>query len=171
MRLAAVITLLLLPATTIVTDPRDAGGKLDLSGARAARDGALLRLTVSTYGPWASKLLRSGGQGKSGPLPGRNRMTVLYDVTRDGRADYRGRVVYHGRLAMWLTGRGQAFEPVPVSRPSASSARFVHPVDIFFTGRGVQKLGMAVTTVNGTHRDRMPNRGWFIVVYVPPGER
>ncbi|MDQ2910440.1 MAG: hypothetical protein M3R39_05425, partial [Actinomycetota bacterium] len=64
MRALAVAALLLVPATTIATDPQDVGGKLDLRSVKVVRDGALLRLTISTYGPWASKLLQSGGKGR-----------------------------------------------------------------------------------------------------------
>lgn len=155
----------LLAATTTVHDPRDAGGKLDLRSATALRRGALLILTISTYGEWSSTLLRSGGNGPSGPLAGKNRLTVLYDVNGDGKADFSGRIVYRGRLAMWITGKNQAFEPVPVSRPTRSSAFLTHPVDVLFSGKGTKTLRLAITSIDGAARDRMPNHGWISVPF------
>ena len=156
MRALLVVASFFAVATTTVTDAKDVGGKLDLRTARAARDGTLLRLTVKVYGRWSSKLLRRGGK---------SRLTVLYDVNGDGKADFTGRIVYRGKLSLWITGRHQAFEPVPVSRPTSTSAYFVHPVDVLFHGTGTKTLGIAITSVNGTHRDRMPDKGWAPVVF------
>jgi len=165
-RAITVIVSGLLAATTIVSDPRDAGGKLDLKGAKIARDGSLVRVTLSTYGRWASRLLLYSKNGTSGPLPGKNKLTVLYDVNGDGKADFTGRIVYKGRLALWITGRSSAFEPVPVSRPSRTSAAFTHPVDVFFKNPGgTRTLRLAFRSSTGTAVDRMPNRGWIPVVF------
>lgn len=66
---------------------------------------------------------------------------------------------------MWIKGKS-AFEPVPVSRPSASSAYLVHPVDVLFpVPKGTKTLRFAITSVNGTHHDRLPNHGWIPVVF------
>jgi hypothetical protein len=167
MRVLAAAALLLLPATTIATDPRDVGGKLDLRSVKAVRDGSLLRLTISTYGPWASKLLQSSGNGHSGPRPGINALTVYYDVNGDGTADFTGRIVYRRGLYVWITGRGNAFEPVPVSRPSTSSASFTHPVDVLFPAGATGKtLRVAVVSLY-RKRDRAPNRGWISILFSP----
>ncbi len=165
-RALAVAALLLVPATTIATDPQDVGGKLDLRSVKVVRDGALLRLTISTYGPWASKLLQSGGKGRTGPRPGINALTVYYDVNGDGSADFTGRVVYRGGLYVWITGKGQAFEPVPVKRPSSSSASFTHPVDVLFPAgaKGKKTLRLVVVSLY-RKRDRAPNRGWIPVTF------
>ena len=96
---------------------------------------------------------------------GKSRLTVLYDVNGDGRADFTGRIVYRGRLSLWITGRRQSFELVPVSRPTPTSAYFVHRVDVLFSGRETKTLVIAITSVNGTHRDRMPDKGWAPVVF------
>ena len=93
----AVAAVFLLPTATIATDPRDVGGKLDLRSVKVAREGSLLRVTISTYGPWASKLLQNSGTGHSGPRPGINALTVYYDVNGDGSADFTGRIVYRGK--------------------------------------------------------------------------
>ena len=161
----AVAALLFLPVT-VVTDARDVGGKLDLRSVKAARDGSLLRVTISTYGPWASKLLHNNGTGHSGPPPGINALTVYYDVNGDGSADFTGRIVYRGGLYAWISGRGQVFEPVRVTRPTASSASFVHPVDVLFpAGAPAPKtLRLAVVSLY-RQRDRAPDRGWIPVVF------
>ena len=84
----------------------------------------------------------------------------------DGRADFTGRIVYRGGLYAWISGRGKVFEPVRVTRPSASSASFTHPVDVLFpAGTPVPKtLRLAVVSLN-RKRDRAPNRGWITVVF------
>jgi hypothetical protein len=166
--LAAAALLLLAPTATIATDPPDVGGKLDVRSLKAARDGALLRLTIKTYGPWASKLLQTAGGGHSGPRPGVNALTLYYDVDGDGASDFTGRMVYRRGLYVWITGRGKALETVPVTRPSSSSATFTQPVDVFFpVGTPEPKtLRLAVVSLY-RKRDRAPNRGWLKVVFGP----
>jgi hypothetical protein len=164
----AVAALLLVPAGAIASDPNDVGGKLDLRSVKAVQDGSLLRLTVSTYGPWASKLLKSGGGGRSGPRVGVNALAVYYDVNGDGKTDYTGRIVYRGGLFVWITGKGKAFQPVPVSRPTPSSASFTHPVDVLFPEGtpSPRKLRLAVVSLY-RKRDRAPNTGWLTVTFGP----
>lgn len=174
MRRLALLAVPLVLATTTASDPRDTGGKLDFKSAKAVRDRELLRFSVTTYEGWASKILQSSRIGSSGPVPGPNRLTVLYDSNGDGRADYTGRIVYWQKhLSMWITGRRSAFEPVPVKRPSAKSASFVHPVDVFFrTPKGTKTLRLAVTSryvdsgaCASACKDRIPNVKWMPVVY------
>ena len=163
----AVAALLLVPAGAIANDPNDVGGKLDLRSVKAVQDGSLLQLTVSTYGPWASRLLRSGN-GPSGPRVGLNALVVYYDVNGDGKTDYIGRIVYRGGLFVRITGKGKAFEPVPVSRPTPSSASFTHPVDALFPegAPSPRKLRLAVVSLY-RKRDRAPNKGWLTVTFGP----
>ena len=156
----------LLPATTIATDPRDVGGKLDLRSVKAARDGGLLRLTISTYGPWASKLLQNSDTGHAVPRPGINALTVYYDVNGDGSADFTGRIVYRGGLYVWISGRGRVFEPVQVRRPSSSSASFTYPAGVLFpAGTPTPKTVRLAVVSLYQKRDRAPNRGWLPVVF------
>jgi hypothetical protein len=164
----AVAALLLVPAGAIASDPNDVGGKLDLRSVKAVQDGSLLRLTVSTYGPWASKLLKSGGGGRSGPRVGVNALAVQYDVNGDGKTDYTGRIVYRGGLFVRITGKGKAFESVPVSRPTPSSASFTHPADVLFPEGtpSPRKLRLAVVSLY-RKRDRAPNTGWLTVTFGP----
>jgi hypothetical protein len=169
MRVLAVAALFLLPAATIATDPPDVGGKLDVRSLKATRDGAHLQLTIRTYGPWASKLLQTAGGGHSGPRPGINALTVYYDVDGNGAADFTGRVIYRrGGLYAWITGRGKAFEPVPVKRPTSSSASFTQPVDVLFPAGTPAPKTLRLTVVSlYRKRDRAPNRGWLTVVFGP----
>ena len=102
----AVAVLLFVPAGAIANDPNDVGGKLDLRSVKAVQDGSLLRLTVSTYGPWASRLLRSGN-GPSGPRVGLDALADYYDVNGDGKTDYIGRIGYRGGLFVRITGKAR----------------------------------------------------------------
>lgn len=167
MRWPAVLALPLVLVTTIATDPRDAGGKLDFKSAKAVREGSLIHFSIATYDGWASKILQGGGMGNSGPLAGQNRLTVLYDRNGDGKADYTGRMIYWQKsLALWISGRNSNFEPLPVRRLDTKNAFFTHPVDIFFkTPKGTKTLGIAVTSRYEGARDRIPNSGWMKVVY------
>ncbi|SRR6266545_2203658 len=166
------VALPLLVAFTVAKDPNDVRGKLDLRKVTAAREEPLLRMNIITYGVWRSRLLRGAG----GPHAGPNKLTVLYDVNGDKRADYTGRIIYEGtRLALWITGKKSQFEPVPVRRPTRRSVTFRHPVDIFFKGspRDVEVIWIRVTSLYrkaGTAcargcRDRAPNRAWMKIVF------
>jgi len=154
----------LLPGGAVANDPRDAGGKLDLRSVKAVQDGTLVRVRVSTYGPWASKLLQATAHGRASATG----LTVYYDVNGDATADYTGRIVYRGGLYESITGRGKSLEPVPVTRPTPSSASFTHPVDALFPAgtQSPRKLRLMVVSVN-RKRDRAPNTGWLAVSFGP----
>jgi hypothetical protein len=164
MRVLAVAAVLLLPGGAVANDPRDTGGKLDLRSVKAVQDGTLVRLKISTYGPWASKLLQATAHGRASATG----LTVYYDVDGDATADYTGRIVYRGGLYEWITGRGKSLEPVPVTRPTPSSATFTHPVDVLFPAdaQSPRKLRLMVVSVN-RKRDRAPNKGWLTVSFGP----
>jgi hypothetical protein len=155
---------LLLPGGAVANDPRDTGGKLDLRSVKAVQDGTLVRVRVSTYGPWASKLLQATAHGRASATG----LTVYYDVNGDATADYTGRIVYRGGLYEWITGRGKSLEPVPVTRPTPSRASFTHPVDALFPAgtQSPRKLRLMVVSVN-RKRDRAPNTGWLAVSFGP----
>ena len=156
--------MLLLPGGAVANDPRDTGDKLDLRSVKAVQDGTLVRVRVSTYGPWASKLLQATAHGRASATG----LTVYYDVNGDATADYTGRIVYRGGLYESITGRGKSLEPVPVTRPTPSSASFTHPVDALFPAgtQSPRKLRLMVVSVN-RKRDRAPNTGWLAVSFGP----
>jgi hypothetical protein len=147
-------------------DPDDVDGQLDIRDLNATRNGDLLSVSLKTYEPWSSNVL-VGTPLKAGP----NQLTISYDVDLDGKADYRGRVIFAGgELSVFISGSGSAFEPVPVERPNNKTAQFVHPVDIFFVSSGASSKAdiqiRAKSLYNG-EEDRAPDSGWLKVPYKP----
>ena len=164
MRALAVAAVLLLPAGAVANDPKDTGGKLDLRSVRAVQDGTLVRLKISTYGAWPSKLLQAAVHGRASATG----LAIYYDVNGDGTADYTGRIVYRGGLYERIIGRGKSLEPVPVTRPTPSTASFTHPIDALFAAdaQSPRKLRLMVVSVY-QRRDRAPNKGWLTVSFGP----
>jgi hypothetical protein len=154
----------------LAEDGNDVGGPLDLEAASAVQTGDLLAVSVTTYEPWADEVLKGPRLDRQGP----NRLTVLYDIDLDGRADYTGKVIFaRGALSLVLAGEGQAFEPVPVERPDDATAQFIHPVDVFFIVAGEAEIAsdadiqVAVESRALGFRDRIPARGWILVALAP----
>lgn len=146
-------------------DLDDVDGQLDIRDLNATRTGDLLAISLKTYEPWSSNVL-AGTPLKAGT----NQLTIFYDVDLDGRADYRGRVIYAGgALSVFISGSGSAFEPIPVERPNDKTAQFVHPVDIFFLDAGSSEADMQIrakSLYNG-QEDRAPDSGWLKVPFNP----
>jgi hypothetical protein len=149
--------------TAAIADPRNAG-PLDLRRLEAARSGPggqILRITITTWTGWDSRLLAEGTP---------HRLLILFDTDRDGRANYVGRIRYaHGALALFIEGPGSAFEPLPVRRHS--------PTVITVTVPGASppnpttsRLGVAAQSLYVRPRtacargcsDRAPDAGWLI---------
>lgn len=148
-------------------DPDDTGSALDIAFFDATRSGDLLAVSLRTRERWSSGLL-------AGPTPGEqgaDRITILYDVDLDGSADYRGRFISAGGvLSLFISGSGSQFEPIPVERPSGTTAQFVHPVDIFFMATGGPSEGdiqLQARTVAGGEEDVAPDAGWLRVAAAP----
>jgi hypothetical protein len=130
--------------------------QLDLKRIVATRQYDLLTLRIELKAPW-----------RSSSLVGSSRIRVLYDVTGDGRVDYVGVMGWRGgALVETLSGRGNRFEPIRVSRPTTSAAKFTHSLDPLFPKRQ-GTVRVAVDTRSGTHLDRLPRRGWFVVPAPP----
>jgi hypothetical protein len=151
-------------------DPDDVTSPLDLESVSAVRTGDLLAVSLTTYEEWGDEVLSAPRLGRPGP----NRLTVLYDVDLDGRADYTGAIVFaEGALSVAIAGRGQAFEPVPVERPEDATAQFVHPVDVLFVVLGQEEvesdvdIQLAFESVVDGAKDRAPDRGWLLVAVGP----
>jgi hypothetical protein len=132
--------------------------RLDLKRIVATRQYDLFTLRIELKAPW-----------KGSSLVGRNRIRVLYDATGDGRADYVGVIGWRGgALVETISGRGNHYEPIKVARPTASAAKFTHPVGMMFPGaKHLGSLAIAVDTRVGTRVDRLPRRGWFVVPAPP----
>jgi hypothetical protein len=149
-------------------DPDDVDGQLDIRNLNATRTDDLLAVSLTTYEPWSSNVLVGPALGEQGP----NRITIFYDVDLDGRADYRGRMIWgDGELALRLSGSGSEFEPIPIERPNNVTAQFVHPVDVFFVPSGgsseVDIQIRAKSLYNG-REDRVPDAGkWLRVPFNP----
>jgi hypothetical protein len=154
----------------LAEDPDDVTSPLDLESVSAVRTGDLLAVSVTTYEEWGDEVLSSARLDRPGP----NRLTVLYDVDLDARADYTGEIIFaEGALSVVIAGRGQAFEPVPVERPEDATAQFVHPVDVFFVVLGQEEVESDVdiqlrfeSVVEGA-KDGAPDRGWMLVAVGP----
>ena len=154
----------------VAQDPDDVTSPLDFETVSAVRTGDLLAVSLTTYEEWGDEVLFGPRLDRPGP----NRLTVLYDIDLDGRADYTGKIIFaEGTLSVVIAGRGQAFEPVPVERPDGAIAQFVHPVDVFFVVLGQDEVESDVdiqlafeSTVEGA-KDRAPDRGWLLVAVGP----
>jgi hypothetical protein len=149
-------------------DPDDVNGQLDIRNLNATRTGDLLAVSLTTYEPWSSNVLVGPGPNRYGP----NRLTIFYDIDLDGAPDYRGKIVYSGgELSVYLTGEGQAFEPIPVERPNNVTAQFVHPVDVFFVPSGGSSevdIQIRVKSLYNGQQDRAPDAGeWLGVPFTP----
>jgi hypothetical protein len=66
----------------LVTDPRDAGGKLDLRAARRIGQDRRCLVTISTWGSWSSTILEGANYA-----PGKKKLLVLYDLNGDNKAE------------------------------------------------------------------------------------
>jgi hypothetical protein len=149
-------------------DPDDVEGPLDLKLIEARREGDLLRLEFQMWEPWDEAVLES----LSLLVPGTNRLTLFYDIDPDGRIDYRGRFIFsEGVLSLVISGRGQAFEPVPVNRLDNDVVSVVHAVDVFFVMLGESEiesevdLQIAMRSEFGGAPDRAPDEGWIRVPF------
>jgi hypothetical protein len=154
----------------VAEDGNDVGGPLDLEHASAVRTGDLLAVSVTTYEPWPDDLLTGPRRDRQGPT----RLTVLYDIDLDDRADYTGKIIFaESALSLVLAGEGQAFEPVPVERPDDATAQFIHPIDVFFVAAGEEEIPsdadihVAVESRALGFRDRIPAEGWILVAFAP----
>ena len=146
-------------------DPDDVDGQLDIRDLTAKRTGGLLAVSLKTYEPWSANVLVGPAPNKTGP----NRLVILYDIDLDGEPDYRGKIIYFGgTLSLYITGQGQAFEPIPVERPNNVTAQYVHPVDVFFSGSSKKDIQIQARSVYNGQQDKAPDDGmWLGVPYNP----
>ena len=149
---------------TAGTDPDDVSGSLDIRDFKARQGNGLVTDTLSTYDAWDPSVLAGD------PLsPGPNTMTILYDVDLDGKTDYRAKLIFAGgRLSAFISGSGSQFEPIPARRPSASTVRFTHPVDIFTKRPPNGDLQLRAQTIFEGEEDRAPDDSqWLGVPFNP----
>jgi len=126
---------------------------LALKTLTGVRKPGLLTVRIDLNKSWKSKLLVPSSTTS---------LRVLYDSNADGTADYIGRVVYRGTaLVEEIAGHGNKYEPVPVVRPNAASARFAHPVDVIYANvahKRTLRIAAQLKTPQGTRRT-----GWLTV--------
>jgi hypothetical protein len=141
----------------LVTDPRDAGGKLDLRAATRIGQDRSCRVAISTWGTWSSTILEGGNY-----VPGKNKLLVLYDLNGDGTADLTGYVIFRGdSIDLFVStsdgnlppGQGKRLTPSSVEVPVCQPLFDLVPIP--------RMVRVAFESVNRTHRDRMPDRGWI----------
>jgi hypothetical protein len=147
-------------------DPDDVDGQLDIRDLNAKRTSGLLAVSLTTYEPWSSNVLVGPAPNRAGP----NRLVILYDVNLDGVTDYRGKIVFvDGTLSLSITGRGQAFEAIPVERPNNVTAQYVHPADVFFpSGSSKKDIQIQARSLYNGQQDKAPGDGmWLGVPYNP----
>lgn len=163
--LSLVIGLLVPSAAWAVfaTDPNDTPGKLDLRRVTATRSAAeILTVTVRTWDGWQKSILPQTGSP--------NRLFVLFSTDADGSIEYKARIVnLGGSLVALLSGQGQQFEPIPVTRPSSAHVRFAFPADVLVDAD--ENLGVAARSIYqdglcpASCSDRAPNTG---LIATPP---
>ena len=142
----------------LVTDPRDAGGKLDLRAAKRISPSRSCPVTISTWASWSSTILEG-----SNYVPGKRKLVVLYDLNGDGKTDLTGYVIFTSNAYLYLFMDSPDGKLAPASAhrasPSGVTVSLCQPLlDLVPPPRTVR---VAFASVNGTHRDRMPNRGWI----------
>jgi hypothetical protein len=142
----------------LVTDPRDAGGKLDLRAARRIGQDRSCLVTISTWGSWSSTILQGANY-----VPGKNKLLVLYDLNGDNKADLTGYVIFvsNAYLYLFITTSDGNLAPAGASRPTPSSIAVPVCRPLFDLQSIPRTVRVAFESVNRTHRDRMPNRGWI----------
>jgi hypothetical protein len=142
-----------------VNDPRDVGGNLDLRAARTVPSEGC-RTTISTWGPWKSGVVRGGNYA-----PGKNRLAVLYAFNGDTKTDLTGYLISErGGLILFTSSTTAGnLTPRPAARRGLSRV-VVDLCDFLFTDNldtRPTSIRVAFRSVDGAHRDRMPNHGWL----------
>jgi len=141
----------------LVTDPRDAGGKLDLRAAKRLSPDARCLVSISTWGSWSSTILEG-----SNYTPGKNQLLVLYDLNGDNRPDLTGNIIFVSNAYFYLfIDSNPDFAPAGGSRTSPSSVAVKVCQPLFQLMHIPRTVRVAFESVNRTHRDRMPDRGWI----------
>ncbi|MGN6430997.1 MAG: hypothetical protein ACTHNB_09745 [Gaiellaceae bacterium] len=142
----------------LVTDPRDAGGKLDLRAARRIGKDRTCLVTISTWGSWSSTIL----QGEN-YVPGKNKLLVLYDLNGDNKPDLTGQIifVFNHYLYLFIKASDGNLRPGSATRTTPSSVAVQVCGPLFDLQSIPTTVRVAFESVNRTHRDRMPNRGWI----------
>lgn len=141
-------------AALVATGASAAQTTLALKKVVAARRDDVFLLRIDLNHAWKSGVFTPGSSSS---------LTVLYETTGDSKTDYTGRITFHdGQLFETITGHGTNFPQVPVSRPTATAARFLHPSDVLFPDpENPGTLGIIVVLKQSGLVDRLPRKGWW----------
>src|SRR5262249_8176981 len=102
----------------LVTDPRDAGGKLDLRAAKRLSPDRRCLISISTWGSWSSTIL----EGPYYHTPGKNQLLVLYDLNGYNETDLTGNIIFVSNAHFDLfIDTNPGFATAGASRTSPSS--------------------------------------------------
>lgn len=147
---------------TLASDPRDAGGQLDLRGAKTlvpsgptVGRNAVCKTTISTWGPWKSSVLHGGSY-----VPGKNKLEVLYAFNQDKKPDLTGYIIFAGGLHLYATTSDGNLAPIPVAKRASSITVALCDFRDLQIQPQPKSFHVAFLSIDGRHRDRMPNRGW-----------
>jgi hypothetical protein len=141
----------------LVTDPRDAGGKLDLRAARRIGKDRSCLMTISMWGSWSSTVLQG-----SNYVPGKNKLLVLYDLNGDNKPDLTGQVIFVSNRSLDLFVKASDGNLIgQATRTTSSSVAVQVCSPLLDLERIPPTVRVAFESVNRKHRDRMPNRGWI----------
>jgi hypothetical protein len=152
-------------AATLITrqDPNDTPGTLDMQviGGQKDRPAAPLVVGLRTFHGWHDALLKSTGS---------NRIFVYFNINKDRDAEYVGEIsTMDGQLVMTITGKGDTFPPIKVTRTDASTIRVSIPRSSPANPRGSVKIAISTTLTKSTGPcasacvDRAPDTGWLTI--------
>lgn len=166
-RFAVLAVLVALVATTSAWaasagDPNDTPGKLDLRTVAGVRgETGLLTVTLTTWNAWSNGILPASGSP--------NRLFALFSTDGDNAVEYQARIVsVGGALVAVVSGQGNQFEPVPVTRLSGTKVRFTFPEDVLVgpsdpLGLAARSVFHGVSVCLGTCTDRAPDSGFLVL--------
>ena len=147
-----------------IGDPNDTPGKLDLRTVTGVRSEAgLLTVTLRTWGTWPNSALPANGSP--------NRLFALFSTDGDNAVEYQARIVsVGGALVAVVSGQGNNFEPVPVTRLSGSKVRFTFPEDVLVDHEGPLRIAARSVFRGGSAcsdacSDRAPDSGFLLLVH------
>jgi hypothetical protein len=145
-----------------IGDPNDTPGKLDLRTVTGVRSQAgLLTVTIRTWNAWSNSVLPASGS--------QNRLFALFSIDGDSAAEYQARIVsVGGALVAVISGQGNQFEPVPVTRVTGAKVRFTFPEDVLVgpndpLGLAARSVFRGATVCPAACKDRAPNSGFLVL--------
>lgn len=152
-------------AATLITrqDPNDTPGTLDIEviGGQKDRPAAPLVVGLRTFHGWHDALLKATGS---------NRIFVYFNINKDRDAEYVGEIsTMDGQLVITITGKGDTFKPIKVTRMDSNTIRVSIPRSSPANPRGSVKIAVSTTLTKSSGPctsacvDRAPDKGWLTI--------